>query len=54
MRFALCLCGVLTLQLLAGHFNLAFLTLVTLVPYIGLRLFFANRELPAETRLALR
>ena len=50
VRFALCLCGVLTLQLLAGHFNLAFLTLVTLVPYIGLRLFFANRELPAETR----
>jgi hypothetical protein len=49
-RFALGLCGVLAVQLLAGHFNLSFLTLVALVPYIGLRLFFANRELPEVTR----
>lgn len=49
-RFALGLCGVLALQLLAGHFNLAFLTLIALVPYIGLRLFFANRDLPTVTR----
>jgi hypothetical protein len=49
-RFALGLCGVLALQLLAGHFNLAFLTLITLVLYVGLRLFFANRDLPDATR----
>ena len=50
-RFAFGLCAVLTLQLLAGHFNLAFLTLITLVPYVVLRLAFANRDLPDGTRL---
>ena len=40
----------LCLQLLAGHFNLAFLTVLTLVAYVPLRLFFANRDLPAESR----
>jgi hypothetical protein len=50
VRFAFALCGVLALQLLAGHFNLAFLTQITLVPYVALRLFFADRDLPAETR----
>jgi len=49
-RFALLLSTVLCLQLLAGHFNLAFLTVLTLVAYVPLRLFFANRDLPAETR----
>ena len=49
-RFALLLSIVLCLQLLAGHFNLAFLTVLTLVAYVPLRLFFANRDLPAETR----
>ena len=41
----------LTVQLLAGHFNLAFLTQITLVPYVLLRLAFANRDLPDATRL---
>ncbi len=49
-RFAFGLCAVLAIQLLGGHFNLAFLTQVTLVPYLALRLFFANRDLPAATR----
>ncbi len=49
-RFAVGLSIVLCLQLLAGHFNLAFLTVSTVVAYIPLRLFFANRELPAESR----
>ena len=50
-RFAFGLCAVLTVQLLAGHFNLAFLTQITLVPYVLLRLAFANRDLPDATRL---
>jgi hypothetical protein len=49
-RFAVGLSIILCLQLLAGHFNLAFLTVLTLVAYVPLRLFFANRELPAESR----
>jgi hypothetical protein len=49
-RFAVGLSVVLCLQLLAGHFNLAFLTVLTLVAYVPLRLFFANRDLPAESR----
>ena len=36
------------LQLLAGHFNLAFITLVLLVLFLGLRLFF-NRDSLSET-----
>lgn len=50
VRFAFALCAVLTLQLLAGHFNLAFLTLVTLVPYLALRLVFSATDQPAATR----
>jgi hypothetical protein len=50
-RFAFGLCAVLTVQLLAGHFNLAFFTQITLVPYVLLRLAFANRDLPDATRL---
>jgi hypothetical protein len=49
-RFALGLSIVLCVQLLAGHFNLAFLTVLTLAAYVPLRLFVANRELPAESR----
>ncbi len=49
-RFACLLAVVLCLQLLVGHFNLAFLTVLTLVAYVPLRLFFANRDLPAESR----
>jgi hypothetical protein len=49
-RFAFGLTVVLCLQLLAGHFNLAFLTVLTLAAYVPLRLFFANRDLPAESR----
>ena len=41
---------VLCVQLMAGHFNLAFLTVLTLAAYVPLRLFFANRDLPAESR----
>jgi hypothetical protein len=48
-RFAIALSVVLCLQLLPGHFNLAFLTWLTLVAYVPLRLFFANRDLPAES-----
>jgi hypothetical protein len=48
--FALALAVVLCLQLLAGHFNLAFLTVLTLTAYVPLRLFFANRDLPPESR----
>jgi hypothetical protein len=41
-RFLIGLTAVLSLQLLAGHFNLAFLTILALVPYIALRVFFAE------------
>ncbi len=49
-RFAVGLSVVLCVQLLAGHFNLAFLTVLTLVAYVPLRLFVANRDLPPESR----
>jgi Bacterial membrane protein YfhO len=49
-RFAFGLSGALALQLLDGHFNLAFFTVLTLFPYAGLRLFLANRGLPDATR----
>jgi hypothetical protein len=48
--FAVGLSIVLCLQLLAGHFNLAFLTVLTLAAYVPLRLFFANRDLPPKSR----
>ena len=41
-RALLGLTAVVALQLLAGHFNLAFLTLLALVPYIVLRVAFAE------------
>jgi len=49
-RYAFGLSGALTLQLLAGHFNLAFLTDLTLMAYLPLRLFFARGDLPEATR----
>ncbi|HXY35448.1 MAG TPA: hypothetical protein VEI07_14550, partial [Planctomycetaceae bacterium] len=39
-RFLIGLTAVLALQLLAGHFNLAFLTILALVPYLALRVLF--------------
>jgi hypothetical protein len=54
LRFAFGLSGILALQLLAGHFNLAFLTELTLVAYVPLRLFFARGDLPAATQLRSR
>ena len=53
-RFAVGISVVLCLQLLAGHFNLAFLTILTLVAYVPLRLFVANRDLPSESRSRAR
>jgi hypothetical protein len=41
-RFLLGVTAVLTVQLLAGHFNLAFLTILALVPYVVLRGLFAG------------
>jgi hypothetical protein len=41
-RALLGLTAVIALQLLAGHFNVAFLTLLALVPYIVLRVVFAQ------------
>jgi hypothetical protein len=54
LRFAFGVSGVLTLQLLAGHFNLAFLTQLTLVAYVPLRLLLARDGLPPETQLQSR
>jgi hypothetical protein len=41
-RFLIGLTIVLSLQLLAGHFNLAFLTILALVPYAAVRVFFSG------------
>ena len=49
-RFLIGMAGILALQLLAGHFNLAFLTLVTLIPYAALRLWWTQESLPAGIR----
>ena len=46
-RYLFCLTAALAMQLLPGHYNLGFLTQLTLVAYIPLRLWFA-RDLPAE------
>jgi len=39
----------LALSMLAGHFNLAFMTLLTILAYVPLRLWLANQSLPAAT-----
>ncbi|MSR56115.1 MAG: hypothetical protein EXS05_00335 [Planctomycetaceae bacterium] len=49
-RFGLGLTIVLGLQLLAGHFLVAFLTQLLVVGYVPLRLWFAGRDLPESTR----
>jgi hypothetical protein len=53
-RFLIALTTVVALQLLAGHFNLAFLTLLALVPYILLRVIFhaPGAETPSPHRAA--
>ncbi len=45
-RYLIGLTTVLSLQLLAGHFNLAFLTILALGPYVGLRVFFTEAGSP--------
>jgi Bacterial membrane protein YfhO len=53
-RYLLGLTAVLTLQMLAGHFNLAFLTLLAIVPYVALRVVFAEpASQPTSRRAAL-
>jgi hypothetical protein len=46
------LTAALGVQMLAGHFILAFITQLTLAGYVPLRLWFSGRDLPAETRSA--
>ncbi len=48
-RYAFGLTAVLALQLFAGHFNLAFITQVTIVVWVGARLWFARDRLPPGT-----
>jgi hypothetical protein len=47
-RYLIALSGAVGLQLLAGHYNLAFITQLVLVAYVPLRLWFADDRL-AET-----
>jgi hypothetical protein len=54
LRFVFGLSGVLALQLLAGHFNLAFLTQLTLIAYVPLRLLLAGGDLPEATQFRSR
>ena len=51
-RYALSLAAVLGVQMLAGHFTLAFITQLTLAGYVPLRLWLWPGDLPAETRAA--
>jgi hypothetical protein len=48
-RWLVILTAVLTLQLLAGHFLLAFLTQLLIACYVPARLWFAGASLPAAT-----
>ncbi len=47
VRYAIALALVLTLQMLAGHFEIAFITQLTLIAYVPLRLWFARPSSPA-------
>lgn len=47
-RYAIGLAVVLAVQMLAGHFTLAFVTQLTLVAYVPLRLWFAPKEFSGE------
>lgn len=49
-RYAFGLAFVLAVQMLAGHFTLAFITQATLAAYIPLRLYFSGSDLPADVR----
>jgi len=49
-RFAILLTLVLAIQMLAGHFLLAFITQLTLLLYVPLRLWFAADGLPEGTK----
>ncbi len=51
-RYALLLTGTLAVQMLAGHFMLAFITQLALAGYVPLRLWFSSGDLPAEARRA--
>ncbi|MBS0267167.1 MAG: YfhO family protein [Planctomycetes bacterium] len=53
-RYAILLICVLALQLLAGHFVLAFVTQLLILSYSVLRLWFAPQGLPAESQAAKR
>ena len=49
-RYLILLSIALALQMLAGHYNLAFITQLVLVAYVPLRLWFAPNHLPAQTQ----
>ncbi len=53
-RFAILLTLVLAIQMLAGHFILAFITQLTLLLYVPLRLWFAAGDLPKEFKPSRR
>lgn len=44
-RWVFALAGVLTLQMLAGHFEIAFITQLVLIPYVAWRVAFAANDL---------
>lgn len=48
-RYLIVLTLGLGLQMLAGHYNLAFVTQLTLAAYVPLRLWFAGADLPLES-----
>jgi hypothetical protein len=48
-RYAFLLTAALAMQMLAGHFMLAFITQLTLAGYVPLRLWFSRRDPPDET-----
>lgn len=49
-RYPIWLTVVLAVQMLAGHFTLAFVTQLTLACYVPLRLWMANSDLPSDTQ----
>ena len=53
-RYAILLAAVLAMQMLAGHFVLAFVTQLTLLGYVPLRLWMPAGDLPEETNASRR
>ncbi len=49
-KYLFALSAALALSMLAGHFNLAFITQLVLLLYVPLRMWFAAEKLPVETR----